>query len=238
MSIVQDAPIYRFGNFTLFVTNRELLGDEERLDLSARYFDALVLLVQEQGRLVEKDRFFEEVWDDVVVTDGALTQCIKDIRRQLGDDATNPRFIQTVPRHGYRFIADVAVVDGSRSQGDAGAVSMYAEDDRSASATPPANWSNSAISSALSWTLAGTLGGAVAGLLGGLLYGFGLAYSSIDQELGTASLLLVMIGLNGFVGTAGGVGVGAGMAAAEYAGGGRPGASLERCWAACSSAEA
>ena len=46
------------------------------------------------------------------VTDEALTQCIKTLRRQLGDDASRPRFIETVPKHGYRFIAPVEALDG------------------------------------------------------------------------------------------------------------------------------
>lgn len=121
MSIVQETLIYRFADFTLDVRNRELLQQEERLDLNARYFDALILLVREHGRLVEKDRFFEEVWDDVVVSDSALTQCIKEIRRLLRDDASNPRFIQTVPRHGYRFIAEVSIAERRAAGGASGA---------------------------------------------------------------------------------------------------------------------
>ncbi|HMB90641.1 MAG TPA: winged helix-turn-helix domain-containing protein [Rhodothermales bacterium] len=231
---MQETLIYRFRDFTLDVTNRELLLEEERLDINARYFDALVLLVREHGRLVEKDRFFEEVWDDVVVSDGALTQCIKEIRRQLGDDASNPRFIQTVPRHGYRFIAEVstqeldavvdapdAVTDVSGSMSEAGEISMSAEGDGAAAAIHLTARSESAFSMALATALAGTLGGTLAGLLGGLLFGFGLAYSPMDQELGTASVLLVLISLTGFLGTVGGFGIGAGMAAAEYAAGGR-----------------
>ena len=253
MSILQDTPIYRFGDFTIDVSNRELLHEEERLDLNARYFDALVLLVRNHGRLVAKDQFFEEVWDDVVVSDSALTQCVKEIRRLLGDDAANPRFIQTISRHGYRFIAEVSVTDRSAgvdapdsitdrsagaaapdlvtdvsvsqgdavSRGDAGDASLSAKGIGSGSATNLAGRSESAFSTAMATALAGTLGGAVAGLLGGLLYGFGLAYSPLDQELGTASVLLVLISLTGFLGTVGGFGIGAGMAAAEYAAGGR-----------------
>ena len=234
MSIVQDTPIYRFGDFTLDVANRALLFDEERLDLSARYFDALALLVREHGRLVEKDRFFEEVWDDVVVSDSALTQCIKEIRRQIGDDAVNPRFIQTVPRHGYRFIGEVSVTDRSAmtdapeavadlsgSGGDAEAVPVSAVRDGSAFTTNLAGWRASAFSTALATALAGTLGGAAAGLLGGMLFGFGLAYASIDQQIGTASVLLVLISLAGLLGAVGGFGIGVGMAAADYAAGSR-----------------
>lgn len=247
MSIVQDTPVYRFGDYTLDVTNRELFREEERLELSSRYFDALVLLVRERGRLVEKDRFFEEVWDDVVVSDSALTQCIKEIRRQLGDDAVNPRFIQTVPRHGYRFIAEVSmagrsdaapglvvsrgavtnasdpVTDLPDSPDDAGSVPISSRREGQAAAASPSVRTESAFSKALATALAATLGGAVAGLLGGLLYGFGLAYSPIDQELGTASLLLVLVSLTGFLGTIGGFGIGAGIAAAEYVAGHRAG---------------
>ena len=83
--------------------------------LNSRYLDALALLVREQGRLVSKDRFLDEVWRGIPVTDEALTQCIKTLRRQLGDDAALPRFIETVPKHGYRFIAPVEAVGGERT---------------------------------------------------------------------------------------------------------------------------
>jgi len=99
-----ERPCYRFDEFVVDVPDRQLWKGDTRIDLNARYFDALVLLIRERGQLVEKDRFFDQVWSDVVVSDSALTQCIKEIRKQLGDNASNPRYIQTVPRHGYRFI--------------------------------------------------------------------------------------------------------------------------------------
>jgi len=88
---------------------------------SARYLDALALLVREAGRLVSKDRFLEDVWNGVPVTDEALTQCIKTLRGKLGDDASNPRFIETVPKHGYRFIAPVIPVEDSAARQAPGA---------------------------------------------------------------------------------------------------------------------
>ena len=233
MSIVQDTPIYHFGDFTLDVTNRELLQGEERLELNARYFDALALLVREHGRLIEKDRLFEEVWDDVVVSDSALTQCIKEIRRLLGDDAANPRFIQTVPRHGYRFVAEVSVgsrnihADLSDSRApiteieEVGNIPKAAEGSNVVAPAVRAAQISPAFSSAMATALAGMLGGAMAGLVGGLLYGFGLAYSPIHQEIGTASLLLVLVALTAFLATIGGFGIGVGMAAAEFVIGGR-----------------
>src|SRR6478609_3714971 len=98
---------FRFEQFELDPANRRLSRDGAPVELNARYLDALVLLAGEQGRLVSKDRFLEEVWRGIPVTDEALTQCIKTLRRQLGDDAANPRFIETVPKHGYRFLAVV-----------------------------------------------------------------------------------------------------------------------------------
>src|SRR5687768_16605255 len=98
---------YRFDRFLLDVADRRLLADGAPVELSSRYLDALALMVRERGRLVPKQRFLDEVWRGVPVTDEALTQCIKTLRRALGDDAAGPRFIETVPKHGYRFIAPV-----------------------------------------------------------------------------------------------------------------------------------
>src|SRR5688572_21220839 len=103
---------FRFDRFTLDPGDRQLRRDDAPVELNARYLDALGLLVGEAGKLVSKDRFHDEVWRGVPVTDEALTQCIKTLRRHLGDDAGNPRFIETVPKHGYRFIAPVELVDG------------------------------------------------------------------------------------------------------------------------------
>src|ERR687893_1502851 len=103
---------FRFDRFVLDPSDRQLRRDEAPVELNARYLDALALLVGEAGKLVSKDRFMEEVWRGVPVTDEALTQCIKTLRRQLGDDAARPRFIETVPKHGYRFIAPVEWTDG------------------------------------------------------------------------------------------------------------------------------
>src|SRR4029450_9724140 len=97
--------MFRFDRFQLDPGDRLLRNDGAPVEINARYFDALTLLVSEQGRLVSKDRFLDEVWRGIPVTDEALTQCIKTLRRLLGDDAALPRFIETVPKHGYRFIA-------------------------------------------------------------------------------------------------------------------------------------
>jgi DNA-binding winged helix-turn-helix (wHTH) protein len=107
---------YRFDEFFIDATNRQLSRAGEPVPLNSKYFDVLLLLVSRGGRLVEKRNIFDEVWDGVFVTDAALTQCVKDIRRQLGDDASNPRYIKTVPKHGYIFIGNVVEAEVEASQ--------------------------------------------------------------------------------------------------------------------------
>lgn len=185
---------FRFGDFTLDPGERLLARGAERLDVSGRYLDALTLLLRERGRLVTKDRFMDEVWHGVPVTDEALTQCIRTLRRQLGDDAARPRFIETVPKHGYRFIGDA---EWATAKG----------------ASPPAaldlRWQHVLRNAGLAG-----LGGAFAGIGGGLLYGLGASPHPTAQGIGGLSILLVMLALNILIGFAAGLGVGVGIAAA------------------------
>lgn len=99
--------IVTFGEFRLEAGERRLTLAGVPVELSGRYLDALLLLVGMPGELVSKDRFMAEVWRGIPVTDEALTQCIRSLRRALGDDAARPRFIETIPKYGYRFIAQV-----------------------------------------------------------------------------------------------------------------------------------
>lgn len=181
---------FRFDRFELDAADRQLLRDGQPLDLNSRYLDALALLVSEPGRLVSKDRFMGEVWRGVPVTDEALTQCIRTLRRQLGDDAGRPRFIETVPKHGYRFIAPV---DGTAAP----AV-------RAASA---ASGRHEILIGA-----AGTVGGGFAGFAGGLIYGFAGASGPAEQGVGTISVLLVILCVTIAVAVIGGAGVSFGIA--------------------------
>ncbi len=98
---------YRFADFEIDIDNRQLKKSGKAIALNSKYFDVLILLVQNAHKLVEKQTIFETVWHDTIVTDSALSQCIKDIRKALQDNAHNPHFIKTVAKHGYMFIADV-----------------------------------------------------------------------------------------------------------------------------------
>ena len=102
--------VLHFGDFRLDPVDRRLFRAGIAVELNARYLDALILLLEADGALVAKDRFMDVVWRGIPVTDEALTQAIRTLRRTLDDSATAPRYIQTVPKHGYRFVAPIETV--------------------------------------------------------------------------------------------------------------------------------
>ena len=96
---------YRFGEFTLSPQRRLLVRDGREVPLIPRYFDLLLLLIERRREAVHRREIFDRVWADVIVSDSALSQAIRTLRRTLGDDdPREPRFIRTVSRHGYRFV--------------------------------------------------------------------------------------------------------------------------------------
>ncbi len=95
---------YRFGEFLLSTRQRQLFRNGRGLPLIPRYFDLLVLLIERRPTAVSRREIFDHVWTDVVVSDGALSQAIRTLRRTLGDDSREPVFIRTVSRHGYSFV--------------------------------------------------------------------------------------------------------------------------------------
>src|SRR5688572_2092656 len=99
-------PVYRFGPFSLDVTDRSLKRQGSPISLTPKAFDLLVALVENAGRLVEKDALLRSVWPDVAVEEGNLTKGIFSLRQILEEDAET-RYIETVPKRGYRFVAAV-----------------------------------------------------------------------------------------------------------------------------------
>ncbi len=189
--------IFRFDCFVLDMGDRQLKREGVPVELNARYLDALALLVREQGRLVSKDHFLDQVWRGVPVTDEALTQCIKTLRRQLGDNAASPRLIETVPKHGYRFIAAVeADIEPPSAPARAGA----------------GRWRRFLLLGG-----AGTIGAGIAGLIGGIFYGFAGASQPLQPGMGAVSVLLVVTCLTILVASVGGAGVAFGIAATDFA---------------------
>src|SRR6476620_7029841 len=97
-------PRYQFDDFVRSPRRRVLLRGGREIPLIPRYFDLLVFLVERRREAVHRRDIFDRVWSDVIVSDSALSQAIRTIRRALDDDPKDPRFIRTVSRHGYQFV--------------------------------------------------------------------------------------------------------------------------------------
>ncbi|HQX55495.1 MAG TPA: winged helix-turn-helix domain-containing protein [Pyrinomonadaceae bacterium] len=96
---------FQFGEFTLDSSERILFRNGRPVALTPKAFSLLVTLLESRGHLVEKEHLMEAVWAGSFVEQGNLTFTINQLRKALGDNSQNPRFIETVPRRGYRFIA-------------------------------------------------------------------------------------------------------------------------------------
>ena len=107
--MVADADLYRFGPFTLDRAAYRLRRGDRVIVLAPKTLDLLFLLVTRPALLVTKDDIHFALWPDVAVTDNALTQVISELRQALGDSPSSPAYVETVPRRGYRFIAEVEV---------------------------------------------------------------------------------------------------------------------------------
>jgi DNA-binding winged helix-turn-helix (wHTH) protein len=99
--------VYQFGPFELDVLTKRLFRDEEPIALAPKAFDLLLLLVAERGRLVEKSELMQRLWPTTFVEEANLTQHVFTLRRALGDQPDGRPYIDTVPRRGYLFAADV-----------------------------------------------------------------------------------------------------------------------------------
>ena len=98
---------YRFGEFTLDAVQKVLLREGKPMLLAPKVVETLLTLVQNSGRIIEKEDLMKQVWPDAFVEESNLTYTIVQLRKTLGDDARRPRYIETIPKRGYRFIGDV-----------------------------------------------------------------------------------------------------------------------------------
>jgi DNA-binding winged helix-turn-helix (wHTH) protein len=102
-----------FDRYRLDLPNEQVWHDTQLIALTSKAFAVLRYLVEHAGQLVTKAELFDTLWPGTAVSDGALTFCIVEIRKALRDDAKAPRFIETVARRGYRFIAEVVSAQSS-----------------------------------------------------------------------------------------------------------------------------
>lgn len=105
---------WAFEGFKVMTDRRLLIAGDSPVPLTSKAFDTLVVLIENSDRVVTKDELLQSVWPDVEVEEGNLTQQVFLIRKALGESAQQPRYIVTIPGHGYRFTARVnAIADGS-----------------------------------------------------------------------------------------------------------------------------
>ena len=105
------APVlYRFAPYVLDTRREELRRGRETVHVTPKVFALLAYLVEHRDRLVPKEELLDAIWADTHVAEGSLARTVTSLRQTLGDEAGEPRFIETVSRRGYRFIAAVEEV--------------------------------------------------------------------------------------------------------------------------------
>ena len=105
-----------FGSFVLDRSERILKRDGEMVSVPPKALSLLLVLLENRGQIVEKDRLMESLWPDTFVEEGNLTYTVRSLRKILGDNAERPAYIETIPRRGYRFIAEVRPVEPLRDK--------------------------------------------------------------------------------------------------------------------------
>src|SRR3954447_6581372 len=98
---------YNFGGFSLLPADKQLLHNGRPVPLPPKAFETLLLLVKNQGHLLENDAFLKRVWPDSFVKEVALAHSVSQVRKALRTGTPDQEFIETVPKRGYRFIAAV-----------------------------------------------------------------------------------------------------------------------------------
>src|SRR5215467_10563079 len=114
---LQTKHIYEFGPFRLDATEHLLLCEGESVPLTPKAFDLLLALVERHGHLLEKEELLKKVWPDTFVEEANLASNISLLRKALGDGENGQRYIETVPKRGYRFVAGVTCLNGEEQAG-------------------------------------------------------------------------------------------------------------------------
>ena len=117
--------VYEFKGFRLDRAERRLLHHGRPVQLKPKIFDLLLYLVERQGQLVEKDELMREIWPNTIVEENNITVSMSMLRKILGEDRSGRKFVETVARRGYRFVAEVKEISrGERSPNDGAGLSL------------------------------------------------------------------------------------------------------------------
>src|SRR5262245_52584574 len=101
---------YEFGPFQLDPNRHRLFRGDEVVALSPKAIQTLILLIENRGKLLERERLMDALWPQVIVEDANLTVAVSQLRKALNQNGDNAEFIETIPRVGYRFVADICEV--------------------------------------------------------------------------------------------------------------------------------
>src|ERR1700730_830670 len=107
---------YEFGRFRLNATERLLQRDRDIVPLTPKVFDTLLVMVENSGHVLEKNELMQCLWPDSFVEESSLAQNVSLLRRALGETNDGRQYIETLPKRGYRFGADVRELDESEAQ--------------------------------------------------------------------------------------------------------------------------
>lgn len=102
---------YKFGPFSVDALNHVLLRDGKALPLKPKVFDTLLVLIENRGRVLDKDELMSHLWPDTIVEESNLTQNVYLLRKVLGGESQGEAYIETMPKRGYRFVASVSEVE-------------------------------------------------------------------------------------------------------------------------------
>jgi eukaryotic-like serine/threonine-protein kinase len=117
MSSPEQIPyFYEFGPFKIDIANRQLLRSGVPVPLAPKVWDALLLMVESSGRILEKEELMDRLWPDCFVEEGNLAQIIFQLRKALGESAAKQQYVETIPKRGYRFIAEIRRANGELVQ--------------------------------------------------------------------------------------------------------------------------
>ena len=96
---------YAFGEYVLDTKQQLLFANEQRVELEPKQYSTLLLLCQHQNEIVTREQLLETSWSGVIVSENTINKHIAVLRKLLGDNAKSPKYIETVAKKGYRFIA-------------------------------------------------------------------------------------------------------------------------------------
>ncbi len=109
----KSGPVYEFGPFRVDALQRQITRDGQAVPMQPKVFDTLLVLIENSGQVMEKDEMMRELWPDSFVEESSLSQTIFHLRKALGESGLQHHYVETIPRRGYRFVAEVKKIDAS-----------------------------------------------------------------------------------------------------------------------------